>query len=96
MILEPEAKEELIAAALWYEDQRPGLGDEFVDAVDGVLNRIEEAPDSFPPEPFDGRARRGLVKRFPYAVVYVTDLAGVRVIAIMHLKRLPRYWTSRV
>ena len=48
MILEPEAGEELLAAATWYDDQRPGLGDEFLSAVDEVLERVAAAPLSYP------------------------------------------------
>lgn len=40
MILEPEAGEELLAAAAWYDDQRPGLGDEFLSSIDEVLERV--------------------------------------------------------
>jgi hypothetical protein len=41
MILEPEAGEELLAAASWYDDQRPGLGDEFLSAIDEVLESAD-------------------------------------------------------
>ena len=30
LVLHPEARQELRAAAIWYDDQREGLGDEFV------------------------------------------------------------------
>ena len=41
---EPEASAELEDAALWYERQRPGLGLEFVQAVDAALERIAQWP----------------------------------------------------
>ena len=34
---EPEASAELEDAAVWYDGQRPGLGVEFVEAVDAAL-----------------------------------------------------------
>jgi len=37
---EPEASTELEEAALWYEGRRPGLGTEFLEAVDATLKRI--------------------------------------------------------
>jgi hypothetical protein len=37
---EPEASAELEDAAVWYESQRPGLGVEFLHAVDATLDRI--------------------------------------------------------
>jgi hypothetical protein len=41
---EPEASAELEDAALWYEGQRPGLGLEFVQAVDLALEQIAGWP----------------------------------------------------
>ena len=41
---EPEASAELEDAAVWYDSQRPGLGLEFVQAVDAALDRIAQWP----------------------------------------------------
>jgi len=71
MIVELEAREELLAAAEWYDDQRDGLGDEFLSAVDAALIQVATSPTAFPRDPFDDRARRALLSRFPYAVVFV-------------------------
>jgi hypothetical protein len=38
--LHPEARSELRVAAIWYDEQRPKLGDEFVAEVSAVLDRI--------------------------------------------------------
>jgi plasmid stabilization system protein ParE len=96
MILEPEARDELLAAADWYEDQRRGLGDEFLDAIDAMVERIAAAPLSFPVDPLDQRARRALVTRFPFAIVFLVVDEDVRIVAFAHAKRLPDYWTKRV
>ena len=34
VVSHPEADEELEAAALWYEERQPGLGDDFLDQFD--------------------------------------------------------------
>ena len=96
MIVELEARQELRRAADWYENQRVGLGEEFLAEVDVVVTRIELNPLSFPIDPFDERARRALVARFPFAVVYVLVGGDIRVIAVAHTKRRPGYWSSRV
>jgi toxin ParE1/3/4 len=96
MIVELEAREELLAAAVWYEDQRAGLGDELLSAVDAALARVASSAAAFPPDPFDDRARRALLPRFPYAIVFVLHENTARVVAFAHAKRLPGYWTSRV
>jgi plasmid stabilization system protein ParE len=96
MIVELEAQEELLAAAIWYDEQREGLGSEFLKAIDEALVGVAESPSSFPRDAYDDRARRALVPRFPYAVVFVMHHADVRVVAVMHAKRLPGYWANRV
>ena len=40
----PGAEEELAAAAEWYEDKRPGLGADFVAAVDAAFEGIRARP----------------------------------------------------
>ena len=96
MIVESAASDALLAAADWYDDQRPGLGDELLDAIGELLERIAAAPQSYPPDRFDHRARRALVGRFPCAVVFVVHDNDVRIVAFAHAKRLPDYWTKRV
>lgn len=97
MIVLPEAEEELFAAVGWYEEQREGLGTELFDAIERTLGRILlDGASSFPSVAEDPRARRVLVPRFPYAVVFFADVDTVRVIAFAHLKRAPGYWSERV
>lgn len=44
----PDAQQELIAIAEWYDDRRDGLGDEFVDAVSDKVVQIYSTPERFP------------------------------------------------
>jgi plasmid stabilization system protein ParE len=58
---EPQASAELEDAAVWYNGQRPGLGVEFVDAVDAALEQIARWPQigrTVPGVPKDVPARR--------------------------------------
>lgn len=94
---EPEAHEELYAATKWYEEQRPNLGAELVEAIDAALERVAEAPRSFPIVTEPPIVRRALVPGFPYAIVYTeTDDGAVFIVAIAHVRRRPLYWTRRV
>ena len=43
----PEAQQELIAIAVWYDGRREGLGDEFVDAVSAKVVDICRAQNDF-------------------------------------------------
>jgi plasmid stabilization system protein ParE len=95
----PEARAELRSAALWYDQRRLGLGDEFIAEVAAALDRIGEAADSFPKWP-DTREtvppiRRAVVLRFPYVIAFERNERKILVPAIAHGKRQPLYWLSR-
>ncbi len=63
-----DAFADIEAARQWYEAQRAGLGDEFVDAADAALESVLEIPTAYPVDYRD--ARRILVERFPYCLYY--------------------------
>ena len=91
-----EAAEEAEEAARWYEDQCPGLGEEFLEEIDRAIDRIRESPQRWRQYGADARVRRFIVHRFPYAVVYTYDATRVLVIAVAHQHRRPGYWRSRI
>lgn len=96
--IEAAARDELAAAVEWYEEQRPGLGDELLDEVEASLQQISSAPLvnlAVPGCPPDSPARRVLIRRFPYSVVYLLTDAEIHVIAFAHAKRRPGYWRNR-
>ena len=97
--LHPEARAELRAAAVWYDERRPMLGDDFVNEVSAMLDSIGEGPASFPVWPGTSgeglSIRRAVVNRFPYVVAFEMHSEHVIVLAITHAKRRPLYWLSR-
>ena len=97
--LHPEARGEVRAAALWYEERRPGWGNRFVERVDEVLQRLEEAPALYPVWPGTEGApvpiRKALLEQFPYVVAFELHSEGVLVLAVAHAKRQPLYWLAR-
>lgn len=94
LILRPAAEAEIEEAYRWYEGQRPGLGDEFARAVDACLASIRHRPE-FYSEQFQ-RARRALLRRFPYAIFYLIQDNSIDVIACFHMRRDPRRWRARL
>jgi plasmid stabilization system protein ParE len=88
------ARRELEEAALWYEEQLPGLGDAFVGELEQVFEQLSELPLSGPP--FRGRLRHRPLFTFPYRVVYAVRGDDVLVLAIMHQRRGPRYMAERL
>jgi plasmid stabilization system protein ParE len=96
---EPEASAELEEAALWYESQRPGLGTEFLEAVDAALDRIARWPQAAPRVPgvaADVPARKAPVSNFPYHIAYLEMPDAISILAFAHDRREPGYWHSRV
>lgn len=97
--LHPEARPELRAAAVWYDEQRDGLGSELVDDVGAAFDRIGRAPESSPPWP--GLAhhspviRRQKLDRFPYVIAFERRDDHLLVLAVAHSKRRPLYWLAR-
>jgi plasmid stabilization system protein ParE len=95
---EEEADTELAEALDRYEEKRPGLGNDFLAAVDDVLQRISRFPKSgaaVPKAPAHLAARRVPVERFPYHIVYLDTPDAIRVLAFAHNRRRPFYWISR-
>jgi plasmid stabilization system protein ParE len=93
VVFRPQAEEEARAARKWYEEQRPGLGARFADAIDETIQRIASNPSRFPL--VHGEIRRAVVRRFPFGVyfrVYGRDLV---ILAVTHGRRHPRRWQSR-
>jgi len=72
--LHPEARAELRSAALWYDERRPGLGDEFIAEVSAALDRIGDAPESYSAWPGTRAAapliRKITIQRFPYLIAF--------------------------
>jgi len=97
LLLAREAEADLDEAMTWYEERQPGLGERFLTAVKATLRRVARNPGlgSQPPGVGDDDARRSLVKKFPYAVVYYETATEIRVIAVAHGRRRPGFWRGR-
>lgn len=94
LVLSPEAEAELTHAYEWYDEQRSGLGREFLACVDDVFARIRRDPVAFP-ETYKS-VRQTLVRRFPYIICYTFDGASVNVLAVFHGHRDPNDWKRRL
>jgi toxin ParE1/3/4 len=97
--VEPEAKEELAAAAEWYEERREGLGLELLAEVDTVFGAIARRPGRFPLYPRvapELGVRRATARRFPYSIAFIDLATVIRVLAVAHEKRRPGYWVGRL
>lgn len=97
--LEPEAEDEIVEAALHYDQKGAGLGDEFVAAARAAQRRIQRWPNvgSFVDSVDRSlQVRRIPMARFPYQVVYVRAGDEVHIIAVAYDGREPGYWIDRL
>jgi plasmid stabilization system protein ParE len=77
----------------WYEHERAGLGEEFLEAVRSLVAAIAEHPERFPV--IHRQSRRALMRRFPYGIFYRVESSMIVLVACFHSRRNPRIWQSR-
>lgn len=94
LLIRPEAELDIQDAFEWYEAQTLGLGSEFVRAVDNCLSGIGRSPLAHPI--LYKQARRALIRRFPYGILYAFDQDIITVVACFHGKRDPKPWKDRL
>ena len=92
VIINPLAEEDLADAISWY-NQKAGLGDNFLAAVNECIERIGAHPQLY--AKIFGEVRRAGVRRFPYGVFYRIDAQQITVVAIYHARRDPKGWQRR-
>jgi len=89
----PEAEIEVIESAAWYESQVPGLGLDFGEEVERVIELLLGDPELG--AAVDGDIRHFVLRRFPFSVVYAVVGQLLYVVAVAHGSRAPGYWKSR-
>jgi plasmid stabilization system protein ParE len=93
LVVQPQSELDIQAAAVWYEDQRSGLGTRFFDELDLVFRRIGNNPRQFPQ--LEDEVRWALLRHFPYGVYFTENSEAISVLAVLHLHREPDMWKSR-
>ena len=89
------ARAELIEAQDWYEKESPGLGRRFRAAVLAVVEQISADPGHFPV--IHKNIRRALLRKFPYALMFVIQPdGGLTILACFHGSRDPASWQQRM
>lgn len=81
------------AAARYYEGQREGFGDAFLNAIERATLFAVERPEAG--TPIGDGFRWMLAQRFGYAVIYRQSPRGIDVVAVASLRRRPGYWRGR-
>ena len=90
LLIREEAHQEILESYNWYEEQLPGLGEEFLLAVEGCLKRIAKKPETFQRKYKDFRS--ALVTRFPFAIFFEISKNHIIVYSVFHTSREPLSW----
>lgn len=90
----PKAKTEIRESLSWYEDKVIGLGLEFLLEVKSAESQVVQNPKIYPF--YEGETRRFILKRFPYALIYIESAERIIIVAVAHCKRKPGYWKDRL
>ena len=72
----------------WYEIQKTGLGEEFLDELEGVYHKLESHPEYF--SKVKKNFRQIALKRFPFVIVYEIIKTEVVVFAVFHTSKNPK------
>lgn len=89
-----EVYDDIKIAYDWYEEQRIGLGEDFLLTLEESYSKIVRMPKAY--QPVYKTVRRKLTRRFPYGIFFTLQDSRVIVIAIMHTKRNPSDWNKRL
>lgn len=87
------AKSEFEDAAARYNEQRPGLGEEFTIEIEQAVASAAAAPEHYPI--VFGDIRRAVARRFPYCIYFRVRRDSIVVLAVFHGRRNPAIWQRR-
>jgi plasmid stabilization system protein ParE len=94
LVVRDDARRELLEARDYYDEQRLGYGERFVEAVETEFALLLQFPEIG--KRLRKNVRRRNISRWPYGIVYVLDADELVIIAIAHHRRRPEYWRSRL
>jgi len=92
-IYRPAAAADIEQAYAWYEQERKGLGEEFLAEVKATERLVLERPEAYPV--VVRQTRRALVHRFSYGLFYRVLGDTVVFVACFHTSRNPALWARR-
>jgi plasmid stabilization system protein ParE len=92
----PTAKNDIRAAAKWYNQARPGLGKELVERVRQRMSELRSNPLTCQIK--YSEVHTALVEQFPYMIHYYVDQQNktIVVISILHTSQDPNIWHERL
>jgi plasmid stabilization system protein ParE len=81
------AREDVEIAFAWYEEQRHGLGLDFLHCMEAAIETIIRMPKMYAKH--HSIFRRALVKRFPFSIFYTLEKKGLIIHAVFDNRQDP-------
>jgi len=94
LVIQPEAETDIVEAAVWYDERSPAVRRRFLQTVEAALAVIADHPQRY--QTIYRQVRRVVLRRFPYALLYVASEDEVNVIACIHGRQSPTRWQRRI
>ena len=88
------AEEEIKASKDFYNEQKVGLGNEFLTELEKPLDRITTAPEQFPKIKIK-QVRKAHLARFPFSALFATKGLVINIMAVFHYSRNPKKLNKR-
>lgn len=93
--LSEQAESDVYETYLWYEKQRAGLGEEFLDVLNAADKAITDHPTAYRIR-YKKKVRAFVVDRFPYLVLYVVEDKDINFISVFNTNQNPKKRKKRV
>jgi hypothetical protein len=89
----PEVEDDLVDASLWYDEKRPGLGEEFITEFLAGVRRIVQNPFLFAIAA--NKLRPCRLKRFSYIIHFEVEDDNILIVAVLSTARTDFAFNSR-
>jgi hypothetical protein len=89
----PLFQSDVASSAMWYDQRRIGLGDDFVNCVEAATRDLLEDP--YRRSSVDYGLRYWPVHRFPFVVFYDLNLDEILILGVMHTAQEHEAWLRR-
>ena len=85
---------EVEESRVFYDEERTGLGGEFIDQLEIAFLEICSQPEIW--QNITKNIKRKSIGRFPFVVYYAIEEDCILIVSVAHQKRRPGYWKKRL
>ncbi|WP_304068280.1 type II toxin-antitoxin system RelE/ParE family toxin [Pedobacter glucosidilyticus] len=90
-----QAEDDLLEGFSWYEMQKSGLGEQFLQCIERSLIAITKNPLTYNIR-YKKIVRAYIVQKFPYLILYILENTDINIIAVFNTNRNPATWKKRI